>query len=94
MNKAQLIEKVAKKSSLTKVQTEKILDITLSVIQSSVTKGEDVKIVGFGVFDQILRKSRNIRNPQNGETISVPASKAPRFRPGKAFKEKVNKINL
>lgn len=86
MNKAELIERVAKKAKLTKSQTETILDATIDAIQKAVSSGEEVKIVGFGTFDRASRKQRNGRNPKTGSTIVIPASRVPRFRPGKEFK--------
>ncbi len=89
MNKAELIERVAKKAKLTKSQTETILDATIDAIQRAVSSGEEVKIVGFGTFDRASRKQRNGRNPKTGMTIVIPASRVPRFRPGKEFKSLV-----
>jgi len=86
LNKAELIEKVAKKTKLTKTQTETVLDAAIEVIQKAVSSGEEVKIVGFGTFDRASRKQRNGRNPKTGTTIVIPASRVPRFRPGKEFK--------
>ena len=90
MNKAELIDKIAKKTKMTKSQTETVLDATLEVIQKQVSRGSEVKIVGFGTFDQSARKERNGRNPKTGSSILIPASKVPRFRPGKDFKRLVN----
>ena len=86
MNKAQFVEKIAKKTKLTKNQTELILDTALDLIQASVSRGEEVKLVGFGTFDRSERKSRNGRNPKTGLRIKIPAARVPRFRPGKEFK--------
>ncbi len=86
MNKAELVEKVAKKTKLTKTQVETILDAAVETIQKHVSSGGEVKIVGFGTFDRAARKQRNGRNPKTGSTIVIPATKVPRFRPGKEFK--------
>jgi nucleoid DNA-binding protein len=86
LNKAELIERVSKKTKMTKTQSEIILDAAIEVIQKSVSAGEEVKIVGFGTFDRASRKQRNGRNPKTGTTIVIPASRVPRFRPGKEFK--------
>lgn len=91
MNKADLIDKLSKKTKLPKSQSETVLNAALEIIQYSVSKGEEVKLVGFGTFDQSLRKSRNGRNPKTGSSLVIPESKVPRFRPGKEFKELVNK---
>ena len=90
MNKAQFVEKIAKKTKTTKTQTEAILDAALDLIQKSVSKGEEVKIVGFGTFDRGIRQQRKGRNPKTGAELIIPKSKVPRFRPGKDFKTKVN----
>lgn len=90
MNKAELIDRVSKKTKLTKTQSEQILDAAIEIIQKSVSSGEEVKIVGFGTFDRAARKQRNGRNPKTGSTIIIPAVRVPRFRPGKEFKQLVD----
>jgi DNA-binding protein HU-beta len=90
MNKAQLIEKVAEKTGLTKTQSENFLDATLQIIQKSVAKGDEVKLVGFGTFSKLNRKSRNGRNPKTGAPVMIPGAKVPRFKPGKDFKDLLN----
>ncbi len=92
MNKAELIERVSKKTKLTKSQTELTLDAAIEVIQRAVSSGDEVKIVGFGTFDRASRKQRNGRNPKTGTTIVIPASRVPRFRPGKEFKALVEPV--
>ena len=92
VNKAQFVEKIAKSTNMTKTQTELFLDTAIELIQKSVSKGEEVKLVGFGTFDRSERKSRNGRNPKTGTQITIPAAKVPRFRPGKDFKGLVNKL--
>jgi DNA-binding protein HU-beta len=89
MNKAQLIEKIATDTEMTKAQTERLLDATLEIIRKSVKKGDDVKLVGFGTFTKAKRKARTGRNPQTGKTIKIPAAWYPKFRPGADFKELV-----
>jgi DNA-binding protein HU-beta len=93
VNKAELIERVAKRAKLTKMQSETVLDATIEVIQRAVSSGEEVKIVGFGTFDRASRKQRNGRNPKTGTTIVIPAARVPRFRPGKEFKTLVEPHN-
>lgn len=89
MNKAELIEKVASETGMTKADTERVLDATLTNIKKTVKKGSDVKLVGFGTFLKAKRKARTGRNPQTGKTIKIPASSFPKFRPGAEFKEMV-----
>ena len=90
MNKAQLVDKLAQETKLTKAQAESVLDATLEAIKKTVAKGDDVKLVGFGTFSRGKRKARTGRNPQTGAAITIPASRVPRFKAGKEFKEQVN----
>ena len=87
MNKSQLVELVSVRTKTTKLQSESILDATLEVIRKAVSKGEEVKLVGFGTFSTLDRKSRLGRNPKTGETVKIPRAKVPRFKAGKDFKE-------
>lgn len=90
MNKAQLIEKLSKRTHTTKTQAEQMIDATLEIIQSAVADGEDVKLVGFGTFDRLSRKSRKGRNPKTGEAVHIPSGKVPRFKPGKEFRSLIS----
>jgi DNA-binding protein HU-beta len=90
MNKAQLIEKLSGKTQLTKTQSELVLDAALEIIQNAVAKGDDVKLVGFGTFSLLQRKSRQGRNPKTGAPVDIPGTQVPRFKPGKDFKTLVN----
>ncbi len=90
MNKADLINAVAQQSGLTKKDSEAALDALVSVVEDSLSKGEKVVLVGFGTFETKDRAARKGRNPQTKETITIPASKAPVFKAGKALKDKVN----
>jgi DNA-binding protein HU-beta len=91
MNKNELIASVAEKADLTKAQAADALEAVLGGITGSLSSGEEVRLIGFGNFIVADRKASTARNPQTGATIQVPASKAPRFKPGKALKEAVNK---
>lgn len=91
LNKAQFIERLSKNTNITKNQAESLLDAALEIIQSSVSSGEDVKLVGFGTFDRSARKARSGRNPKTGKTLTIPATCVPRFRPGKEFKDLLKK---
>jgi DNA-binding protein HU-beta len=91
MNKAELIESVAKETNNTKAQAERMLDATMDIIRKSVKKGEEVKLVGFGTFTKAKRKARTGRNPQTGKAIKIPAAWYPKFRPGAEFKNLVRK---
>jgi nucleoid DNA-binding protein len=89
MNKTELVDKVAKKVSLTKKNTQAAIDSAVEVIMDAVKKGENVILVGFGSFKVIKRAARTGRNPQTGKEIKIPARKSPKFTPGKSFKDKV-----
>ena len=89
MNKAELIEAIAKDTKTTKAQTERMLESTIECIKKSVKKGDDVKLVGFGTFAKTKRKARQGRNPQTGRAIKIPAAWVPKFRPGSDFKNYV-----
>jgi DNA-binding protein HU-beta len=89
MNKAELIETVAKTTKTSKAQVERILDSTLETVKRQVKKGDDVKLVGFGTFAKGKRKSRKGRNPQTGKTITIPACNYPKFKAGREFKHLV-----
>ena len=89
MNKGDLINEVAKVVS-TKKEAQEAVDCVLSSITKAMKTGDTVSLVGFGTFKVVERKARKGRNPQTGEEIDIKASKAPKFTPGKAFKEAVN----
>lgn len=86
MNKQELIEKLAGETKMSKTQCEMVLNATFDNIKKAVKKGDDVKLVGFGTFTKTKRKARMGRNPQTGKEIKIPASWAPKFRPGSEFK--------
>ena len=88
MNKADLIEAVAKDCAMTKKDATSAVEATLSNIKKGVKKG-NVQLIGFGSFTISRRKARTGRNPQTGATIKIAASKTVRFKPGKEFKDKL-----
>lgn len=89
MNKADLAEAVMGKIGGTKKGAEDAVDTVFDTITSAMSKGEDVSIAGFGVFAVKHRAAREARNPRTGEKVRVPASKVPKFRPGKGLKDAV-----
>lgn len=91
MNKADLITSMAEKSGLTKKDAEKALKSFIDSVEETMEKGEKVQLVGFGTFEVRTRGERKGRNPRTMEEIAIPASKAPVFKAGKEFKDKVNK---
>jgi DNA-binding protein HU-beta len=88
MNKAQLIDEVAK-VTCTKKEAEQAVSATLAAIQKSLKKGDSVTLVGFGTFGINKRKARKGRNPRTGEAIKIAAKKVPVFKAGKALKDAV-----
>ena len=90
MNKTELVAAVAEKSGLTKKDAEKAVSSVIDVIVESVANGEKVQVVGFGTFEVSERAAREGRNPQTGETMTIAASKSPKFKAGKALKDLVN----
>ena len=91
MNKAELITSMAEKSQLTKKDAEAALKAFIDSVQEALENGEKVQLVGFGTFETRERAAREGRNPRTKEVIQIPASKAPVFKAGKEFKERVNK---
>ena len=91
MNKAELIAAVAAKTGETKKSTESSVNAIVDVITSTLVAGDKVQLVGFGSFEVRKRAARKGRNPRTKEEIKIPASKAPVFKAGKAFKDLVNK---
>lgn len=91
MNKAELVAAIAEKTELSKKDSEKVLKAFVDVVTEELTKGEKIQLVGFGTFEVAERTAREGRNPQTGATMSIPASKAPKFKAGKALKDAVNK---
>ena len=90
MNKTELIAAIANKTELTKKDTEKVLKAFTDVVAEELKKGEKVQLVGFGKFEVSERAAREGRNPQTGETMTIAASKAPKFKAGKALKDIIN----
>ena len=66
------------------------VEATIKAIQDAVIAGEKVQLIGFGTFETVERAERQGRNPKTGETMTIAASKAPKFKAGKAFKDAVN----
>lgn len=87
MNKTVLIQRISEKASLTKKQAEAALDAFIESVTESLKKDEKVQIVGFGTFEVRHRAEHAGVNPATLEPITVKASKAPVFKPGKSFKE-------
>lgn len=91
MNKNELVAKVASQSDLTKVDAAKAVDAFVDAVSAELSKGGEVRLVGFGTFAVAKRKATEGRNPRTGAVIKIPASKQPKFKAGKALKDAVNK---
>ena len=91
MNKTELVAAMAEKTELSKKDAEKVLKAFTDVVAEELTKGEKIQLVGFGTFEVVDRPAREGRNPKTGETMKIAASKAPKFKAGKALKDVVNK---
>ena len=91
MNKAELVAAIAEKTELSKKDSEKALKAFIDVVTEELTKGEKIQLVGFGTFEVAERAAREGRNPKTGATMNIPASKAPKFKAGKALKDTINK---
>ncbi len=90
MNKSELIVAAADSAEMSKADIGRALDAIIGTIRDAVASGEKVSITDFGSFERRSRAARTGRNPQTGEELPVPASKAPAFKPAKKFKDQVN----
>ena len=90
VNKSELIAKVAQDTKLTRGEAEEVVESTIENIIEALKGGDDVRLMGFGVFTVTRRKGGEARNPKTGKIIKMPASKRARFKPGKLLKEAVN----
>ena len=91
VTKADIVEAVAKAADISKKAAGAAVDAVIVSISDALAKRSRVQLTGFGTFEAVRRKKRTARNPQTGEVIEVPAAYVPRFRPGKALKDKVAK---
>lgn len=89
MNKTEFIDAVAKEADATKAAANQVVNAMIAVISKSLKKGDAIQITGFGTFDIVKRAARKGRNPATGKEIKIAASKAPRFKAGKALKDAV-----
>ena len=91
MTKADLIDKVAKKTKLTKKDSDQAIDAVIHAISEALAKDDKVTLVGFGSFEIRERAARKGRNPQTGKEINIASRKVPVFKAGKALKDAVAK---
>ena len=90
MNKTELVAAMAEQTQLSKKDAEAALKAFIDVVSEEMKKGEKVQLVGFGTFEVSERAAREGRNPATGESMVIKASKAPKFKAGKALKDLVN----
>ena len=90
MNKAELASDVGGKVGITKKKAQNVVDAMTEIIGDTLSRGENVTLVGFGTFQVATRKARRGVNPQTKETIQTPARKVPKFVPGKSLREKAS----
>ena len=90
MNKTELVAAIAEQTQLSKKDTEAALKAFIDVVSAELKNGGKVQLVGFGTFEVSERAAREGRNPQSGEPMKIEASKAPRFKAGKALKDMIN----
>ena len=89
MNRAELVEAIAKTTGNSKAESERFLTAFIDTVSKNMKKKDGVKLVGFGTFTTSKRKARTGRNPQTGESIKIPARTVPVFRPGALLKDAV-----
>ena len=90
MNKTELVAAMAEKAGLSKKDAEAALKAFTDTVAEELKKGEKIALVGFGTFEVSERAAREGRNPQTGEPMKIAASKAPKFKAGKALKDAIN----
>ncbi|GGD22658.1 HU family DNA-binding protein [Aureimonas glaciei] len=91
MNKNELVTAVAEKAELSKQQASQAVDALFDVIETTMAKGDDIRLVGFGTFSVSHRAASKGRNPSTGAEVDIPARNVPKFAAGKGLKDAVNK---
>ncbi len=89
MNKTELIAAMAETSGLSKKDCDAALAAFITTVETALKSGEKVQLIGFGSFEVKERAARTGRNPRTKETVEIPASKAPVFKAGQAFKDAI-----
>jgi DNA-binding protein HU-beta len=89
MNRSDIIAKMATDAGISKAKAESALNGLIDGIAGALRSGDKVSLVGFGTFSVSDRAARTGRNPRTGDTIQIPASKVPRFKPGKGLKDAI-----
>lgn len=89
LSKAELISSMADLSGLSKTDSTRALDAMTHSIQTELSQGNEVRLLGFGTFCVKKREARDGRNPRTGKTIKLPATTLPKFKAGKNLKEAI-----
>ena len=92
MNKSELVDSIAAKSGLSKVQANDALNAFIASVGEALAKNDSIALVGFGTFAVKERAARTGRSPQTGAEMQIPASKVPSFKAGKGLKDSVNGV--
>ena len=90
MNKTELVQAIAEKANLTKVQAKAALDATIGAVEASLKKGDKVALIGFGTFQVVKKDARKGINPATKQAIKIPAKKVVKFKAGADLAKKVN----
>ena len=90
MNKTEIVAAISERAEISKKDAEKALKAFTNVVAEELKKGGKIQLVGFGTFEVAERAAREGRNPHTGETMTIAASKAPKFKAGKALKDAIN----
>lgn len=91
MIKADLIDAIAEETRFSKKDTDTFIRAFIENVSKALEEGDNVQLMGFGTFEVGERAAREGRNPKTGETVKIPASKTPKFKAGKALKDRINK---
>lgn len=91
LNKAELVEALAKETETSKAAAARTIDALVGIITKTVAKKQDVQLIGFGTFKAVKRAARAGKNPRTGEKLKIAAATVPKFAAGAAFKAAVNK---
>lgn len=90
MTKSELIDALAKSTGFTKVDCNKFFESFVDTVTNTLKNGDEIRLIGFGTFKVTNRAAREARNPRTGDKIKIPATKAPKFTPGKDLKVAVS----
>jgi DNA-binding protein HU-beta len=90
VNKSELIDQIASSADISKAAAGRALEATIEAVKTSLKKGDEVSLIGFGTFYVSRREVRDGRNPRTGEVIKIGSARVPKFRAGKALKDAVN----